>query len=138
MQKTLYEHLRDLSSWNSSEVQQEAIEAINAVVSRDAGILMDVIYMSEDKYEWANRARIVCIQNDKALERYVPRMLEWLKDINWPGAELMYERLEKMQGRYVDRDIENAIRWAKEDRHDRWLRALYGLKKDRTDRSESR
>ena len=90
--------------------------------------------MSQDKYEWSNRAKIVCMQSDKALERYVPRMLEWLKDMNWPGAEWMYERLEGMEGGYVDRDIENAMKWAQEDGRRMWLRALWGLKKDRRER----
>ena len=134
MEKTLYEYLRDLSSWNPPQVQQAAIEAIDAAVSRDAGILAEVVHMSQDKYEWSTRAKIVCMQSDKALERYVPRMLEWLKDMNWPGAELMYERLEGLEEGYVDRDIENAMKWAQEDGRRMWLRALWGLKKDRRER----
>ena len=42
MGKTLYEYLGDLSSWNPPQVQQAAIEAIDAAVSRDAGILAEV------------------------------------------------------------------------------------------------
>ncbi|MGO5549106.1 DUF5071 domain-containing protein [Wansuia hejianensis] len=36
----------------------------------------------------------MCDRSDKQLETYLDKILEWLQDINWPGAFWISERLE--------------------------------------------
>ena len=47
-------------------------------------------------WSWENCAKVICEKTDEELNKYTCEMLEWLQDINWPGAFLIMERLEKM------------------------------------------
>ena len=74
---TLYEMLDERKP---IEVQEEAIREARKIKS--LSVLMQPV---EYKLSWEN-----CANN------YTYEMLEWLQDLNWPGAFLIMERLEKM------------------------------------------
>lgn len=45
------------------------------------------------KNVWDNCAAIICERSDQELNYYVEDMLFWIRDLNWPGAELIQQRL---------------------------------------------
>lgn len=45
------------------------------------------------KNVWENCATIICERSDEDLIPYISDMLLWLKDLNWPGAEQIQQRL---------------------------------------------
>lgn len=77
-------------SWDSSdELQQEGIcEASNI---RHLSVLICPI---ESKSVWENCAKVLASKTDAELERYLPELFEWIQDMNWPGADIIYDRLK--------------------------------------------
>ena len=47
----------------------------------------------ESKSVWENCAKVLASKSDIVLEKYVFDMFKWLQDMNWPGAEIIYNRL---------------------------------------------
>ena len=86
--ETLYEMLDERKP---IEVQEEAIREARKIKS--LSVLMQPV---EYKLSWENCAKVICEKTDEELNHYTYDMLEWLKDLNWPGAFLIMERLEKM------------------------------------------
>ncbi|MBQ4563745.1 MAG: DUF5071 domain-containing protein [Lachnospiraceae bacterium] len=59
-----------------------------------------------NKNVWDNCALIIAEKSDEELKPYLTELLEWLQDMNWPGAYCIRERLQ----RYSDNDsIHSAI-----------------------------
>lgn len=62
----------------------------------------------EGKNIWGNCARALYEISDDRLEKYLPSLLEWLQDLNWPGALIILDRLkifsgEKLKKPFIDR-----------------------------------
>lgn len=47
---------------------------------------------------WECCARILSEKSDLALVPYLARLLDWLQDLNWPGASTIMDRLKKYPG----------------------------------------
>ena len=48
----------------------------------------------EGKKYWGNCAEIIISKKNSELqERYIYKMLLWIQDMNWPGAEKIYDRM---------------------------------------------
>ena len=59
-----------------------------------------------NKNVWENCAIIIAEKSDEKLKPHLVKLLEWLQDMNWPGAFCILDRLQ----RYSDNDsIANAI-----------------------------
>ena len=44
---------------------------------------------------WANCAVIIAEKSDEKLKPHLVELLEWLQDMNWPGAFCILDRLQK-------------------------------------------
>ena len=49
----------------------------------------------QNKNVWENCAVIIAEKSDEKLEPYLAELLEWLQDMNWPGAFRIMDRLQK-------------------------------------------
>ena len=58
---------------------------------------------------WEYCAEILSEKSDVALEPYLDKLLEWLQDINWPGAFTIVNRLKIFSGEKLKQSLENAI-----------------------------
>ena len=67
----------------------------------------------EGKSVWENCARALFELSDDRLEQYLPSLLEWLQDLNWPGALIIRDRLNVFSGEKLKRPLENAVEKAK-------------------------
>ena len=47
---------------------------------------------------WERCAQILSEKSDSILEPYLPQLLEWLQDLNWPGALVILDRLKLFSG----------------------------------------
>lgn len=61
----------------------------------------------ESKSVWENCARALYEVSDERLEKHLPSLLEWIEDLNWPGALIILDRLkifsgEKLKGPFID------------------------------------
>ena len=52
-------------------------------------------------------------KTDEQLEPYLCELLEWIQDINWPGAMLILGRLKHFSGIKLKEPVENAVKKAK-------------------------
>lgn len=76
-------------SW-SSDVDTQCLGIQLASQIKHLSILIMPI---ESKSTWENCAKVLANKNDETLLLYLFELFEWLKDMNWPGAELIYSRL---------------------------------------------
>lgn len=61
----------------------------------------------ESKGLWENCARALFEMSDSKLEKHLSSLLEWLQDLNWPGATIILDRLvifsgEKLEKPFID------------------------------------
>lgn len=77
-----------LSLDNSDEIQNRGIELASQIKH-----LSVLIMPIEDKSIWENCAKVLISKSDEELQLYFIKLFEWLKDMNWPGAYLIYDRL---------------------------------------------
>lgn len=47
---------------------------------------------------WENCARVLSKKTDDELSHYLVKLLEWLQDLNWPGALIILDRLKNFSG----------------------------------------
>lgn len=81
------------------EVQDRGIEL--ACETREIEKFILPMHPHYNKNIWANCARIIEKKTDKELERYLPELLEWLQDLNWPGAFEILNRLKRFDGKIL-------------------------------------
>lgn len=76
-------------SWeNNTEIQKQGLKLANNIDN-----LSVLIMPIEDKSIWENCAKVLVSKSDEKLKIYFFELFEWLKDMNWPGAYLIYDRL---------------------------------------------
>ncbi len=115
------EELFNLLDWNSSREAQE--EGIRIGLQRQN---LEIFLQTYDKGIWENSARILAQKSDEELKKYIPKLLEWLQDINWPGAIIILNRLKKIDGKLLIKDFEMAIKKAREEEVN-WIYSLSHL-----------
>lgn len=81
-----------------------------------------------NKNVWENCAAIISQKSDEEIKPYLVELLEWLQDMNWPGAFCILDRLRK----YSDKNtileaINTCIEKAKENGDDIWNSNLHLL-----------
>ena len=78
--------------WNSTYGEQsKAIEHAKKIKNISIFIKPDTI----GKPIWENCAKILYDRNDSELNPYLMQLLEWIQDINWPGAWIIHDRLKE-------------------------------------------
>lgn len=76
---------------------------------------------------WECCAEILCEKSDSDLEPYLTRMLEWLDDLNWPGALTIFDRLKIFSGDKLKEPFVKCVISAAESDNTRWMYWLSGL-----------
>ena len=95
----------EMLNWrNSPAVQLEGIRLV-----REINDLSLLIQPPADPSVWEHCAKVLCEKSDAELEPYLDGLLEWLQDLNWPGAMTIVERLKTFSGEKLKKPLENAI-----------------------------
>lgn len=85
--------IMNLLDWNNSrDIQQKGIELAKEV--KCINVFLQPLNSLHNKNVWDNCAKILCKKSDDELKPYLIPLLEWLQDLNWPGALIIYERLK--------------------------------------------
>ena len=116
----------DYLSWNNSaEIQKCGITQASKIKS-----LSIFIMPIESKSVWENCAKVLVSKSNKELHLYLVELFEWLKDMNWPGADLIYNRLIHVSAEFFLPVYQYSVSLAKQT-HDRaWEMALQDLLDD--------
>lgn len=107
-----------------TEIQSKGI-----ALARESDEIMPFIQPLTSKYNknvWENCAVIISEKSDEKLKPYLVELLEWLQDMNWPGAFCVLERLKK----YSDNNtlcqaVNVCVEKAKADENDVWKSNLH-------------
>ncbi|MDY3766698.1 MAG: DUF5071 domain-containing protein [Lachnospiraceae bacterium] len=119
--------IMDLLDWNNStEKQEEGIKLACDVKCISVFLQPGAPY---GKNIWDNCAIILSKKTDDELRPYLIELLEWLQDMNWPGAFCILDRMQK----YADTDDYNAaidicLRNAQALQYEEWEDILKMLK----------
>lgn len=88
--------IMDMLDWHmSSEIQLEGIS-----LARNIETIIPFIQPLTPKYNknvWENCAVIISERSDEEIKPHLPEVLEWLQDMNWPGAFCILDRLQKYE-----------------------------------------
>lgn len=86
--------------WNSSYSEEEYDKRVERGIN-EAQKLKNIYPFiqpilasgSSSKSVWGPCAKVISLRSDEELESYLFLLFEWLQDMNWPGADIIYERL---------------------------------------------
>ena len=73
---------------------------------------------------WQECAQQLAGMTDEALNPFLPDLMEWFQDLNWPGTEIIARRLEALPEEKLRKAFEIAKARASAQRDDEWLENL--------------
>lgn len=77
------------------------------------------------KNVWENCAIIISAKSDEELKDYLGELLEWLQDMNWPGAFRIFDRFKCFSDRnLIVHAINESIKTAKSANDEIWEQNL--------------
>ena len=86
--------IMDMLDWHKlPEIQAEGI-----ALARSTETIIPFIQPltpEHNKNVWENCAVIIAEKSDEKLKPYLTELLEWMQDMNWPGAFRIMDRLQK-------------------------------------------
>lgn len=89
------DYIMDLLDWNNSiEKQEQGIEMAKDVKCINVFLQPGSRYYG--KNVWDNCAKILSARSNEELSPYMIELMEWLQDMNWPGAFCIFDRLKGM------------------------------------------
>lgn len=91
------------------------------------------IIPQKSKSIWEPCSVVVASKGDEELTPYLFLLLEWLQDLNWPGAETIFNRLTKMPFSILKQDYDLCKTLAKQRNDIPWLMCLENLEKVSSD-----
>ena len=99
--------LQMLDSSNDLDIQLKGI--IIASSLKDLNPFIQPMEPQCNKNVWENCAKIVAHKTDAELSPYLYKLLEWIQDLNWPGAFIIIERLKKTNGFLLANPYQKAV-----------------------------
>ena len=92
---------------NTSEIRLEGIS-----LAKNIDDLSLLIQPPAEPSVWESCAQILYEKSDLALEPYLNRLLEWLQDLNWPGALVVLDRLKTFSGEKLKNPFIDCVTYA--------------------------
>ena len=90
------DYIMDLLDWNNSiEKQEQGIEMAKDV--KCINVFLQPCSKNYIKNVWDNCAKILSARSNEELSPYMIELMEWLQDMNWPGAFFIFNRLKEMK-----------------------------------------
>lgn len=114
---------------DEEDIQQHGLEE-----AANVEYLSIFMQPSEGKILWENCAKVFAGKTDEELEPYLTQIFKWLQDANWPGFDVIYERLREIPAKRIVSAYSYTIFCAQSaPRVDRemWLTYLSGLIRNR-------
>ena len=96
-----------------------------------------VVPPTKSKLVWEPCARVIAARSDEELLPYMFMLLEWLQDLNWPGALIIYERLKKMPFTSIEFAYKHSRIKAEQTNDTCWLGCLEDLCEDMIDKQKA-
>lgn len=109
---------------------QKGIDAAKQIKNLFPFMQPIIVPPEKSKMVWEPCAKIVAMRSNKELEPFLLMLLEWIQDLNWPGALIIYDRLAMIPFSTIEFAY-NHIRAKAERANDScWVDVLDNLYKD--------
>ena len=114
----------DMLSWNNStEIQKTGL-----LYAKDVKCIYAFIQPRDPwgKDVWENCAITLSERSDDVLAPILQELFEWTQDMNWPGAQIIYNRLHRYANDRIDFQctLEDCMRIAELTQDDIWALTL--------------
>ena len=120
-------------SYEENEVKaQKGIDAARQIQNLFPFMRPIVIPPEKSKLVWEPCAKVVAMRSDKELEPFLFMLLEWIQDLNWPGAIIIYNRLTQIPYNTIEFAFKHSRIKAKQMNDSCWLAVLDDLYEDMT------
>ena len=117
------DEIYSMMSWdNDISVQLCGIEEAKKIKSLWVFILP--ILESNSKSIWENCANVLASKTNNELQPYYVELLEWLKDMNWPGADVIFNRLSTISYDEIKLPLEICLSSSKKSNDTVWEKSL--------------
>lgn len=127
----------DLFRWDASYSDEEYDTRVEQGIAEARKLkniypfIQPIVAGCNSKSVWEPCAKVIALKSDEDLDDYMYLLLEWLQDMNWPGAEIIFDRLSQIPFAKICGYVEFCIRRAKKDEDESWLNTLEALKEHR-------
>ncbi|WP_312648924.1 DUF5071 domain-containing protein [Aminipila sp.] len=115
--------LQKLSWDKDTNIQQKAVKELIEIDEKDIFKLIQ----PKDKNHWDNAALVLKQIGYPRNKSAIPGLIEWLQDMNWPGAWTALETLQAIDIPILIPYIENALKKALQEDDEMWLMGLKEL-----------
>ena len=120
------DYIMELLCWNNSaERQEQGVKLARNVKCINVFLQPGRPY---GKNVWDNCAKILSERTDEELAPYLFALMEWLQDMNWPGAFRILNRIQNFKGEVKYQVLEQCINKAEALNDDVWKENLDMIK----------
>ena len=110
-------------SWKSDiKTQLEGIE-----LAKHIDDLSLLIQPPAEPSVWEQCAKILYEISDDKLEQYLPSLLEWIQDLNWPGALIILDKLKVFNGKKLKKPFIDCFSYANDLNNEEGLKWVDNL-----------
>ena len=118
-------------SCEENEVKaQKGIDAAGQIRNLFPFIQPIIVPPEKSKMVWEPCAKIVAMRSDKEIEPFMFMLLEWIQDLNWPGAATIYNRLSQIPYNTIEFAFKHSRIKAEQTNDSCWLDVLDDLYED--------
>lgn len=119
-----------LSNEENEEKTQKGIDAAAQMKNLFPFIQPVIVPPEKSKMAWEPCAKVVAMRSDKELEPFMCMLLEWIQDLNWPGAMIIYNRLTQIPFKNIELAFKHSHIKAEQTNDVCWLAVLDDLYED--------
>lgn len=124
MKNNLIELIPNLH-WKTDEtVLRFSIDQLASLNGDDLRLLIQPL---GDKAYWENAALVLREIGYPKIRLVIPELLEWLADLNWPGANTIFELLLTVDNEVLTDNLVNALKKARDRNDFIWIDAMKEL-----------
>ena len=125
------DEIYDLFIWDKSfsdeeyaQREKKGIEEASRLKNIYPFIQPVIVPPEKSKSVWEPCAKVIALKSDEELKPFLYLLLEWLQDVNWPGAYIIINRLAQMPFSAIEADFLHSKRRAEKAHDELWTFGL--------------
>ena len=116
-----------LSNKENEVKAQKGIDAAAQIKNLFPFMQPIIVPPEKSKMVWESCAKVVAMRSDEELQPFIFQLLEWIQDLNWPGALIIYNRLSQIPYNTIEFAYKHSRRKAEQTNDSCWLAVLNDL-----------
>ena len=121
------DEIYDLFIWDSTYTPEEYSQREQQGLALARGVkylfpfLQPFLPNRKSKSVWEPCAKVIADRSDEELTPYLTFLFAWLRDMNWPGSEIILNRLAKMPEALTGEALKYSKSRAEKEQDEMWL-----------------